>query len=100
MGAAWGKASSTVEQPPSPTGRHRRAQVGGDCEGHTSRAGRRIYIERVNDPFLFQLKGTPAEYKAGLERATSPVPRGLGLIVVMIVIADNAGPVAVRTDLP
>lgn len=29
----------------------------------------RIYIEKINGPFLFQLKGTPAEYKAGLDRA-------------------------------
>ena len=29
----------------------------------------RIYIEKINGPFLYQLKGTPAEYKAGLERA-------------------------------
>ena len=29
----------------------------------------RIYIELLNGPFLYQLKGTPAEYKAGLERA-------------------------------
>jgi hypothetical protein len=29
----------------------------------------RIHIEKINEPFLFQLKGTPAEYKAGLERA-------------------------------
>ena len=29
----------------------------------------RIYIEKINAPFLFQLKGTPAEYKAGLEHA-------------------------------
>ena len=29
----------------------------------------RIHIEKINGPFLFQLKGTPAEYKAGLERA-------------------------------
>jgi hypothetical protein len=28
-----------------------------------------IYIEKINAPFLFQLKGTSAEYKAGLERA-------------------------------
>jgi hypothetical protein len=28
-----------------------------------------IYIEKINEPFLFELKGTPAEYKAGLERA-------------------------------
>ena len=29
----------------------------------------RIYIEKINGPFLYQLKGTPAEYRAGLERA-------------------------------
>ena len=29
----------------------------------------RIYIEKINEPFLYQLKGTPVEYKAGLERA-------------------------------
>jgi hypothetical protein len=31
----------------------------------------RIYIEEINGPFLYQLKGTPAEYKAGLDRAIS-----------------------------
>jgi hypothetical protein len=25
----------------------------------------RIHIEKINGPFRFQLKGTPAEYKAG-----------------------------------
>ena len=29
----------------------------------------RIYIEKVNGPMLFELKATPAEYRAGLERA-------------------------------
>ena len=29
----------------------------------------RIYIEAINGPFLFQLKATPAEYKAGLDLA-------------------------------
>jgi hypothetical protein len=29
----------------------------------------RIFIELVNAPFLFEHKGTPAEYKAGLEAA-------------------------------
>lgn len=29
----------------------------------------RIYIEKINGPFLFELKGTPAQYKAGLELA-------------------------------
>jgi hypothetical protein len=29
----------------------------------------RIYIEKINGPFLFELKGTRAEYKAGLLRA-------------------------------
>jgi hypothetical protein len=27
----------------------------------------RIYIEAINGPFLFQHKGTPAEYSAGLK---------------------------------
>jgi len=26
----------------------------------------RIYIEKINDPFLFELKGTPSEYRADL----------------------------------
>jgi len=30
----------------------------------------RLLVERINGLFLFQLKGTPAEYKAGLDRAT------------------------------
>ena len=29
----------------------------------------RVYIEKINEPFLYQLKGTPAHYKAGLDRA-------------------------------
>jgi hypothetical protein len=29
----------------------------------------RIYIEKLKGPMLFQLKGTPAEYKAGLDYA-------------------------------
>ncbi len=29
----------------------------------------RIYIEKINGPFLFELEGTPAEYKAGLDYA-------------------------------
>jgi hypothetical protein len=28
----------------------------------------RIYIELINAPFLYELKGSPAEYKAGLDR--------------------------------
>ena len=31
----------------------------------------RIYIEKLNGPFLFSDQGTPAEYTAGLERAIS-----------------------------
>jgi hypothetical protein len=27
----------------------------------------RIYIEKINGPFIYQHKGTPAEYKAGLD---------------------------------
>ena len=29
----------------------------------------RIYIEKINGPFLFGDEGTPAEYKAGLDLA-------------------------------
>src|SRR5271166_4622009 len=29
----------------------------------------RIYIEKINGPFLYEMKGTPAEYKAGLDYA-------------------------------
>jgi hypothetical protein len=29
----------------------------------------RIHIELVNGPFLFELRGSPAEYKAGLDFA-------------------------------
>jgi hypothetical protein len=37
----------------------------------------RIYIELINAPFLFEHKGSPAEYKAGLDLA---IARGwLGL---------------------
>jgi hypothetical protein len=31
----------------------------------------RIFIELVNAPFLFEHRGSPAEYKAGLEAAIS-----------------------------
>ena len=31
----------------------------------------RIYIEKINAPFLFGDKGTPAEYEAGLDRAVA-----------------------------
>jgi hypothetical protein len=31
----------------------------------------RIYIEKLNVPFLFGDKGTPAEYRAGLELAVA-----------------------------
>jgi hypothetical protein len=30
---------------------------------------RRIHIEKINGPFLFDLKGSPAEYGAGLKLA-------------------------------
>jgi hypothetical protein len=29
----------------------------------------RIHIEKINGPFLYELKGTPAEYSAGLRVA-------------------------------
>lgn len=31
----------------------------------------RIYIELVNAPFLYEHRGTPAEYKAGLDLAVA-----------------------------
>jgi len=34
----------------------------------------RIHIERINGPFLYELKGSPAEYKAALDLALA---RGL-----------------------
>ena len=30
-----------------------------------------VTIEKINGPMLFQLKATPAEYKAGLDRAVA-----------------------------
>jgi hypothetical protein len=36
---------------------------------HSSIQDGRIYIEKINGPFLFELKGTAAEYKAGLNYA-------------------------------
>ena len=36
----------------------------------------RIYIEKINAPFLYELKGTPAEYKAGLDYAIATGPQG------------------------
>jgi hypothetical protein len=36
----------------------------------------RICIEKINGPFLYQLKGTPAEYKAAPERAIANVGYG------------------------
>ena len=29
----------------------------------------RIHIERINGPFMYEHKGSPAEYKAGLDLA-------------------------------
>jgi hypothetical protein len=42
----------------------------------------RIYIEKIKGPFLFQLKGTPAEYKAGLERQLLEPSNGLDQAVL------------------
>ena len=49
--------------------RGRRPQAGRTGPCLRADAGR-IYIEKINGPFLFELKGTPAAYKAGLDRAT------------------------------
>ena len=40
----------------------------GNCARHYGGAGR-IHIEKINEPFLFQDKGRPAEYGAGLRFA-------------------------------
>jgi hypothetical protein len=40
-----------------------------DGAGRRLAQGGRIYVEKINGPFLFQLKGTPAKYETGLERA-------------------------------
>jgi hypothetical protein len=37
----------------------------------------RIHIEKINGPFLFREKGTPAEYEAGLDLA---LPAAAGAI--------------------
>jgi hypothetical protein len=36
----------------------------------------RIHIEKINGPFIYQLRGSPAEYKAGLDLA---IARGLAV---------------------
>jgi hypothetical protein len=65
----------------------RRIASGGDLIGFEPIQDSRIYIEKINEPFLYKLKGTPAEYKAGLrdreglgraarERHLRPVHRG------------------------
>ena len=38
---------------------------------------RRIHIEKINWPFLHNLRGTPAEYKAGLDLAITCVFLGI-----------------------
>jgi hypothetical protein len=43
----------------------------------------RIYIEKINGPFIYQLKGTPAECKAGLACANAlTTSRWSGSVVV------------------
>lgn len=53
----------------------------------------RLYIEKINGPFLYQLEGTAAEYKAGLDRA---IARGRLLSPVRSVIALTASPICPR----
>jgi hypothetical protein len=49
----------------------------------------RIYIEKINEPFLYRLMGTPAEYKAGLERS---IANGwLALILMEIRMSPACG---------
>ena len=42
-----------------------------NCHARETRHAVFIYIEKLNGPFLFGDKGTPAEYAAGLDRAIS-----------------------------
>jgi hypothetical protein len=54
----------------------------------------RIYIEKVNGPFLFDDKDTPAEYAAGLERAIA-----LGCSNCMKAVTSSASRKPARTCL-
>jgi len=40
----------------------------------------RIHIEKINGPFLFEFKGTPAEHRAGLSIAAGCGCMSLGLM--------------------
>ena len=51
----------------SPEGHRKLLEIANAVRG---RAGHgRIYIDKINGPFLFGDKGTPAEYRAGLDLA-------------------------------
>jgi len=41
------------------------------CARSVLRRAQLVQVEKINGPFLFELKGTPAEYMAGLERDRS-----------------------------
>jgi hypothetical protein len=46
--------------------------------------GRQYLYEKISGPFVFELKGTPAEYKASLDCAIAkggPVPHERGTII-------------------
>ena len=47
----------------------RRAQAGRVRDAFERVQDGRIYIEKINGPFLYELKGTPAEYKLALDYA-------------------------------
>ena len=55
-----------MNRAPSPTPRPPRTSCSSSANAFESIQDGRIYIERINGPFLYELKGTPAEYKAGL----------------------------------
>jgi hypothetical protein len=46
------------------------AQTHGDRQLHRAGADGRIHIELINWPFLQEHRGSPAEYKAGLDFAS------------------------------
>jgi hypothetical protein len=49
--------------------RLRRGHARLPCRGECDQAGARLVYEKISRPFGFELKGTPAEYEAGLDCA-------------------------------
>jgi hypothetical protein len=56
----------------------------------------RIYIELINGPFLFREKGTPEEYKAGLDPRLADAARERNLCEIH---AGGRGPVLLKIGI-